>query len=307
MNDRSKTDLRKTDSGKTSSEKTRPESKVDAALNELLPEVGGRRDTLSLLKVVLVGILISLTLKISAFVLFDRLNEALPIVDSFFPPFLRSQTVARVAYVLSCSGCLLAIFAKEQKHLVLAALLMLVNLAILAIHQSAFNDVTFMCCCWAALWCVWLATRLNEPFESLFPRAVWLSHVILSLIFLGGAVGKVTQGYWSGQVLFDIYFESRDFWFYNLIRASLSPEQLREAATWHSRMVIISELACAFLWLMPAKMASVVAIIVLCGIAMTNNFLLFSVVTCLIGLAIVGLHQPKSAQERRAFDDLGNG
>ena len=90
---------------------------------------------------------------------------------------------------------------------------MMGNLAVLTIHQSAFNDVTFMCCSWAAMWCVWIATRLNEPFSSLFPRAVFLSHLILSLIFLGGAVGKVTDGYWSGQVLYDIYFEGRDFWF----------------------------------------------------------------------------------------------
>ncbi len=292
------------DRSKTSSDQMLAEAKVDSARNELMPVMGGRRDTLSLLKVVLVGILISLTLKIFAFILFDRANEALPIVDSFFPAFFRSQAVARVAYLLACSGCLLAIFVTQKKHLVCATLLLVVNLAILTIHQSAFNDVTFMCCSWAALWCVWVATRLNEPFESLFPRAVWLSHVILSLIFLGGAVGKVTHGYWSGQVLFDIYFEQRDFWFYNLFRASLSPEQLREAATWHSRMVIISEFVCSFLWLMPAKIASSVAVVVLCGIALTNNFLLFSVVTCLIGLAIVGLHQPKSSeQERRAFSD----
>jgi len=35
----------------------------------------------------------------------------------------------------------------------------------------------------------------------------------------------------------------------------------------------------------------------LCGIALTNNFYLFSVVTCLIGLALVGLHQKKKPQE----------
>lgn len=278
------------------------DANIDNAMTELLPGIGDRRDTLSLLRVVFVGILISLTLKISMFVLLDRINEALPIIDSFFPVFFRSQSVARVAYWLACSGCLLAIFSKQQKHLFMATMLMLVNLAILSIHQSAFNDVTFMCCAWAALWCVWLATRLNEPFATLFPRAVLLSHVILSLVFLGGAVGKVTEGYWSGQVLFDIYFEKRDFWFYNILRSALSAEQLREAATWHSRMVIVTEFVCGFLWLMPKKIASTVAVLVLCGIALTNNFLLFSVVTCLIGLAIVGLHRPRRSEVSKAFD-----
>ena len=211
---------------------------VKDAMADLIPNVGDRKDSLTLLKVVLAGILISLTLKFSAFVLFDRVNEALPIIDSFFPVFFRTQLVARMAYLLACSGCLIALFSQQQKHLVAATVLVLVNVAVLTIHQSAFNDVTFMCCSWAALWCVWIATRLNEPFASLFPRAVFLSHVILSLIFLGGAVGKVSEGYWSGQVLYDIYFEKRDFWFYNIFREALSAEQLREAATWHSRMVI---------------------------------------------------------------------
>ena len=44
---------------------------------------------------------------------------------------------------------------------------------------------------------------------------------------------------------------------------------------------------------MPQRLASVVAIVMLCGIALTNNFLLFSVVTSLLGLALIGLHQKK--------------
>ena len=270
---------------------------AENAMAELMPDCHRRNETRMLLKVVLVGILISLTLKLSAFVVLDRINTELPVVDDFFPAFFSSQIVARVAYALACSCCLLAIFAKQQKHLLATTSLMLVSVAILSIHQSSYNDVTFMCCSWTALWCVWISSRLHEPFESVFPRGVWLAHVILSLIFLGGAVGKFTDGYWSGQVLYDIYFEKRDFWFYNIIRSSLSAESLRSAATVHSRMVICGELFCAFLWLMPAKVASGIAVLMLCGIAFTNNFLLFSVVTCLIGLAIIGLHSPRVSEE----------
>lgn len=272
-----------------------------------MPELHPAREMRTLLKVVLVGIFISLTLKVWAFVLFDRHNEMLPIADSFFPNFFSSQRVARSVYLLSCCGCLVAIVATQKKHLIATTSLLLVCLSILSIHQSAFNDVTFVCCAWTSLWCVWVATRLDEPFDSIFDRAVWLSHVMLSLIFLGGAVGKFTPGYWSGEVLYDIYFEKRDFWVYNLFRYWLSAEELRSAATWHSRMVIIGESTCCFLWAMPAKVASGVAVLMLCGIAMTNNFLLFSVVTCLIGLAIVGLHRPRNddPEARQAFENLG--
>ena len=85
----------------------------------------------------------------------------------------------------------------------------------------------------------------------------------------------------------------------------VSEESLPAVAMWHSRMVVCAEWLCGFLWLMPRKIASIVAIVMLCGIALTNNFNLFSVVTCLIGLALVGLHQKKKPQElgqAAAFD-----
>lgn len=267
------------------------------AMEDLMPEMKNRHETLPLLKVVLVAIFISLTLKLSAFIVFDRNNELLPVVDPFFPSFFGSQWSARVVYLLACSSCLLSVLATQKKHLVALTGGMLICLSMLSIHQSSFNDVTFVCCAWTSLWCFWLASRLDEPFDSLFPRAVFLSHVILSLVFLGGAVGKFSPGYWSGEVLYEIYFEKRDFWIYNLLRNWLSHEGLRDAATWHSRLVILSELGCSFLWLLPARLASAIAVLMLCGIALTNNFLLFSVVTCLIGLAIIGLHHPSTDRE----------
>ena len=136
-------------------------------------------------------------------------------------------------------------------------------------------------------------------------RSAWLTHLILLMIFIGGAVGKLTPGYWDGTVLYEIYFRERNFWTYNLVRGMVSEESLPAVAMWHSRMVVCAEWLCGFLWLMPRKIASIVAIVMLCGIALTNNFNLFSVVTCLIGLALVGLHQKKKPQElgqAAAFD-----
>ena len=115
----------------------------------------------------------------------------------------------------------------------------------------------------------------------------------------GGAVGKMTEGYWSGQILYEIYFVGRDFWVYNLVRQFVPEDQLLGVAMWHSRVVICSEWFCAFLWLLPPRVASTVAILMLCGIALTSNFLLFSVVGSLLGLALVGLHQKKGPAKPR--------
>ncbi len=251
----------------------------------------------SLLKVVQAAILISLLWKTGYFIQINAIHSAFPLEDPFFPwPLQRPETV-RVAWILASVSAALVLFAKTQKNILRLSMLGLVALAILSIHQKSFNDVTFMCCAWSSLWCVWMATRLHEPFENLFERAAWLTHLILSLIFIGGAVGKLTPGYWDGTVLYEIYFRDRDFWTYNVVRSLCPEESLPAIAMWHSRVVVCAEWFCGFLWLMPRKIASIVAVVMLCGIALTNNFYLFSVVTCLIGLALVGLHQKKDSSE----------
>ncbi len=252
-----------------------------------------QRESLSLLKLVHVGILVSLLWKVRYFRYFLEIHNEYPIVDPFFPEFFRSPTVLCVAYVLAAFGSILILFTRSKIPLLILGAASFAGLSILCLHQSAYNDVTFLCCAWTSIWCLWFTSRLGESFETLYPRAAWLSHLILSLIFVGAAFGKLTPGYWSGEVLFEIYFKDRDFWTYNLLRSSVSEDGLRNAAMWHSRMVVCSELVCCFLWLMPRKIASVVAIVVLCGIALTNNVFLFSVVACLLGLALVGLHEPK--------------
>ena len=252
------------------------------------------RENRSLLKIVIAAILISLLWKLPYYFMLDYLNRTMPLQDPFFPALFRNQTVARMAYLIAAAVSTLLLLSKSKSILTFGSLLLVVTLFTLNIHQSSYNDVTFICCLWSALWCLWFSTRLSEPTESLLPRAAWLAHAILSLILIGGAIGKLTAEYWSGQVLYEIYFVDRDFWFYNIIRQNCNADELREAATWHSRLVIVTEFCCGFLWLLPMRIASWLALMVLMGIALTNNLLLFSVITSLIALATIGLHQPKT-------------
>jgi len=248
------------------------------------------KEARSLLKLVHVGILISLLWKVRFYWYSVGINAEFPLSDPFFPAVFQSQSVLIAAYVLAVLGSVLTLVSRSKVLVFVLGCVSLAGLSVLCLHQNSYNDVTFLTCGWTSLWCLWLVSRLGEDFSTLYPRAAWMSHMILSVIFLGAAIGKMTPGYWSGEVIHEIYFRGRDFWTYNLLRESMSEEALRNAATWHSRMVVISEFVCAFLWLMPRKLASVMAVVVLCGIALTNNLSLFSVVACLIGLSIVGLH-----------------
>ena len=196
-------------------------------------------DNVTLLKLVQVTILVSLLLKTSFFLVIDQIHQAFPLAVPFFPAWLSSLVTLRICWMMASATALLVLFAKEPRSIFFVTLINFLTLCVLSIHQHSYNDVTFMCCAWASLWCLWMSTRLHDPFEDLFPRAAWLAHLILSMIFIGGAVGKLTDGYWNGQVLYEIYFVDRDFWTYNLIRSIFPEDSLPTVAMWHSRMVVM--------------------------------------------------------------------
>ncbi len=170
-------------------------------------------------------------------------------------------------------------------------------LSVLCLHQGSYNDATFTTAWWTTLWSAWFAGRLGGDDDSLLWRGARMSRAIVALVLLGGAVGKWTEEYWSGQVLYEIYFVDRDFWLFNLLRARYEPDMLREIATWYSRNVIIIESLCGLtLWTLPARVAAVVASVVLVSIALFSSFYLFSVVLSLVGLALVGLLVPVDSE-----------
>jgi len=195
----------------------------------------------------------------------------------------------------------LALAARGKPYLIFQSVTTLICMFGMCIHQGSYNDVTFLTCFWVSLWCLWYAVKLGAPPRELIETSKKFAILIISLIFLGGAAGKWTPGYWSGQVLYEIYFVDRDFWFFNLLRSNLEPAALRELATYYSRTIILAESCCALLWVLPVKIAGRIALTLLVGIAMLSNTYLLSVMFCLCGLAIVCLHEPKNAKTRAAL------
>lgn len=213
--------------------------------------------------------------------------------DSFFPSFLSNTIVLGFMLIAPVVLGTIVMVVHNKPFLILHSVVTLLCMFGMCIHQGSYNDVTFLTCFWVSLWCVWYSVKLGSPPRELIAKSQTFAILIISLIFLGGAVGKWTPGYWSGQVLYEIYFVDRDFWFFNLLRSNLQPEALRDFATCYSRMVILAESTCALLWLLPAKLAGAIALTMLVGIAIFSNIYLFSVMFCLCGLAIVCLHEPK--------------
>jgi hypothetical protein len=285
-----------------------------AMINGQPKTVGGGLDLdtracLLALRIVAVSLVISLIWKFRAFGLAIDIYRELPLMDDFFPFVLQSTNVMIAAYFASLLSVSYLMIGTRTTRLTLACLTGLFSLGVLCLHQQSYNDVTFLTCWWTTMWCLWFVRRLGDPAQPMMERATFLAHAILSVIFLGGSVGKLTAGYWSGEVFYAIYFEGRNYWLFNLMRSLFSEDYLAIISCWYSRVVIVMEAICACIWLMPARLASFFAIFVLCNIALMSNTLLFSVLTCLIGLALAGLHQPlldSSREETASRDDSLN-
>lgn len=253
------------------------------------------------LRIVVASLLAALLWKWPYFAFVDAVYLRYPVADDFFPAWLQHGLSLRIAFgitALSLLGVLVTSSADLRRSLAWFAL---AGSTVLVWHQGTYNDMTFATAWWTSLWLVWLTGRMRWLGELTSPqaradgaalvrRAAFLSRLILSMILLGGAVGKWTPEYWSGQVFYDIYFVDRDFWLFNWLRATFPQDTLREMAMWYSRKAVTVEtLGGLGLWLLPPRWAAVAGMVVFTSIALLSNFLLFSVLLSLIGLASVGL------------------
>ncbi len=237
--------------------------------------------------------LVALLCKISFYAPFFSHYYQWPLYQDFFPKIFRSATGLIAVYGIVCVAIALSACQVACRTRCFCTSLALLGVSYLLVHQGVYNDVTFTTLWWTQCWATWYQSRLAVGDADALVRGAFLGRLVISLMLLGGAVGKWTAEYWSGQVFWEIYYVDRDFWFFNWQRQHWEPETLRQLATWYSRAVIITESVAGFtLWMLPARMASIVAIGLLSAIAVLSNFFLFSVVLSLIGLAVVGLFHP---------------
>jgi hypothetical protein len=255
--------------------------------------VGELSPALSPFRVVVGFILAALLWKGYAYPTIFAAYRNCELTDPFFPTLLRNTYVLLGLMLVAVWATLAIQFTQNRILLRIQTSVLTLCMIGLCIHQGSYNDATFVTCFWVSLWCVWYTFRIDDPVDQLFASAKTFAILIISMIFLGGAVGKLTPEYWSGEVFYQIYFVDRDFWVFNLLRARFDLETLREISTYYSRMVIVTELAVAGFWLLPRKIAAILTLAVLLGLTLFSNTALFSVTFCLIGLCLFMLHESK--------------
>ncbi|MEM6779530.1 MAG: hypothetical protein AAF670_17885 [Planctomycetota bacterium] len=240
------------------------------------------------LRLVLLGIAVGCFYKIAFFRLCDHCYFEYPIRDSFFPGWLQDAWTIRIAYLVLLVGILIAAFSDRRRWIWTGWFILLSCLTVLNLHQGSYNDMTFLTAWWCGLWGLWVGSRLDvDAPERLLAKASLVGRVMLSIVLLGGAVGKWTDEYWSGQVLYEIYFVDRDFWTFNFVRRVADAEVQRQIATIYSRFVITLESVGGLtLWLCRPRWASIGGAAIFGSIAVFSNFNLISVIAPLVMLSI---------------------
>lgn len=263
-------------------------------------ETQSTRDTRLLipLRLVLSGMLFGLLWKFDFLRGADEVYVAAPLRDGFFPAVLQQAVTLRLAYVIAITMIVMVWVAQEKLTRRIAISTCAIASTVMLLHQGSYNDMTFTTVWWCNVWALWYVWRIDlDASDDLNRKAAFLSRLMLSVVLIGGAMGKWTGEYWSGEVFYEIYFRDRDFWVFNALRSWLEPESLRWSAMAYSRFVIaIETLGGLFLWLMPQRWAAAAGVLIFASIALLSNFLLFSVLGPLIGLAMAGWLLPKSVR-----------
>lgn len=247
-------------------------------------------------RVVLGFLLIALIWKLQIFRTVLSIYQNFPLESDFFPTWLMRNESLVVLYLTLVLSGFAVLFSTNPRHWTLQALGGCACCWGLLIHLGSYNDVTFMTAFWTFLWLLWysLRARVDLP-QRLFMKGTVLANLIVALILFAGSVGKWTGGYWSGEVLYEIYFAHRDYWCFNALRTVFDESSLRQISCGYSRIVIVTEgLGALGLVLLPRRWGAILGSSLLLGIALFSNILLFSVVLSLIGLMTVGLHFDKS-------------
>jgi hypothetical protein len=259
-----------------------------------IQEASGSTAQLSVpLRVVQIGMLIGLLWKFAFFRAADQVYASIPIHDGFFPVGLQQAATLRVAFLTFVVSIAIAWLTTHRATRITATAICGLAATVMLLHQGSYNDMTFTTVWWCNVWALWYVWRMDvDPPDALRRKAAFLSRLMLSVVLLGGAMGKWTPEYWSGEVFFEIYFRDRDFWVFNILRSWLDTESLQWMAMAYSRKVILIETVAGLgLWLLPARWAAVTAAVIFASIALLSNFLLFSVLTPLIGLSLAGWYR----------------
>ena len=234
------------------------------------------------------GVLVALAFDIPLRVRFYREIFQVTLVDDFFPALWRSPWIPPIGYGLCLAAALAGVVHPSRRVARMAAVALAMGCLAHMLHQRGFFWQTFTTTLWGAVWMAWLASRPDESQETLESGAT-LAQMVWSFVFLGGAVGKWTDGYWSGDVLHHLFFTYQATQPFAWIRGNLAPEHVHALAVAYSRAAVVGETAMAALFLVPPRYSLRASLALGAAMWLVSPAGVIDALAPLFGLAVAGL------------------
>jgi hypothetical protein len=214
---------------------------------------------------------------------------SIPVEDSFFPSALRDPLLLLTAVYGPLVAEVMVVWRPTATRMRATAVVEIVSAAVLMVHQASFYKATWIVVFWCGWLLAWLASSAVRHPDLIPTCGPLLAQAIVAFFFLGGAVGKWTAGYWSGDVFHDILFQRHTGILHQHLRSTLDEAALWRIATIYSRSIVIIETAMVGIVLVPPRVASVLIALAALGLwASSSN--LFEIALPLVGLAAVVWH-----------------
>jgi hypothetical protein len=222
-----------------------------------------------------------------SYVRIAALQVIAPVHDHFFPALLRHPTLLLVAFFVPMISEVVVLSHQTRAGMKRAAAIETLGAAVLLLHQATYFTATWVVVFWAGLFLVWIAWSGAANEGRATTTGPFLAQLLTAFFFLGGAAGKWSAGYWSGEVFYDIFFARQSYFVYSHLRAWFDDATIQLLAKWFSRSAVAVETSMVLVVFLPARLASTVSIAAALGLWLTNADL-FEVVWPLIGIALAG-------------------
>ena len=209
--------------------------------------------------------------------------------DDFFPAFFQSKYSIILAYILPIAFGLPLFLRGSVVACRVHAIACLVSAAILMTHATTFHDAVYLCQFWLSLWLLWYAFRDQDSLALLSAKAPFLFLCIVSLIFLGGAVGKFCEVYWQGELVYVNFIEAGNNIAVEYLKTLLSVPSQMELAKWASRFLTSIEFLTAFVLFLPPVFGLAWVIFVVLGMTVSLGVGMLSLTAQFLMIALANV------------------
>ena len=255
------------------------------------------------MKCVLGGLLLGWFIKMPTFfwTYFNSTLHKYPMSFELFPSVFENPFIAQVFYFLP-SLTVFAFFIKPEKWrsssklFTGASLIFLLSSIVLMLHSATYNDATFVTSFWVSLWLTWFSCHRQEEH---WPHACTLALALVSVIFLGGFIGKCSADWWSGKVLYGIIQSFFNHWPFEWLKNNTTFEELETISKVMSWSIIFIELVLASCVFWRRSIALKYVPWILLGIVFFRTWRILSVISSFMAVlwACLYLLPSKTAEE----------